>query len=146
MPGGCVIIAKSRFLEMDMSPVERMSAWVTENRKFARGVSPWGLVIGFAFVHPPFSTLRLPVPLKATIIAFENSLPSAKKSPPVLRAVTELASCKRSTLKLISSNLLVNAEMTVVSVCKGDKPVLSSFAIWFSLTFCSSINAALIDS
>ncbi|GFV36016.1 hypothetical protein TNCV_2867741 [Trichonephila clavipes] len=42
MPGGCVIIAKSRFLETDMSPIERMSAWVTENRKFARSVFPGG--------------------------------------------------------------------------------------------------------
>ncbi|GFV89541.1 hypothetical protein TNCV_5016591 [Trichonephila clavipes] len=55
MPGGCVIIAKSRFVEMDASPVERMSAWVTENRKFARGVSPGGLVIGYTVLILAFA-------------------------------------------------------------------------------------------
>ncbi|GFW36788.1 hypothetical protein TNCV_4348291 [Trichonephila clavipes] len=129
MPGGCVIIAKSRVVEMDASPVERMSAWVMENRKFACGVSPGGLVIQCAFLRPPLYTLRLLMSFKATIKTFEDSLSSAKKAPPVLRAVTELASCKHSILKFLPSNLFVNAEMTDVSVCKGDKPVLSSFAI-----------------
>ncbi|GFY06151.1 hypothetical protein TNCV_3108301 [Trichonephila clavipes] len=67
--------------------------------------------------------------LNATIKTFENILPSVKRIPPVLRAVTELAYRRRPTLKLISSNLSANAERTEFSVCAGDKPDLSLLAI-----------------